>query len=124
MDSSTHSRGESPDADVTRRTWLAAERTWLAWWRTGVAAAAVALAVGRGLPGLTSGARWPLRLIGLGYGVLAIAVLLVGAGRQRRGAQALSRGGFEPLSSPVVSWLTAIGVLLAVGTVAAVAASF
>ncbi len=23
------------NSDVTRRTWLAAERTWLAWWRTG-----------------------------------------------------------------------------------------
>ncbi len=29
-------------SDVTRRTWLAAERTWLAWWRTGVGASAVA----------------------------------------------------------------------------------
>jgi len=25
------------NSDVTRRTWLAAERTWLAWWRTGIA---------------------------------------------------------------------------------------
>jgi len=43
------------DSDVTRRTWLAAERTWLAWWRSGVAVGAVALAVGRFLPGLAHG---------------------------------------------------------------------
>ena len=43
-------------SDVTRRTWLAAERTWLAWWRSGVAVGAVALAVGRFLPGLEHGA--------------------------------------------------------------------
>ena len=106
--------------DVKRRTWLAAERTWLAWWRTGVAAAAVSVGVGRLLPGLTSGARWPLRVLGLGYGLLAISVLVIGAVRQRRVAAALRRGGFEELSSSTVTWLTAAGVLLAIVTIAAV----
>ena len=69
-------------ADVKRRTWLAAERTWLAWWRTGLGAAAVSIGVGRLLPGLAGGARWPLKLLGLGYGLIAIAVLLIGAVRQ------------------------------------------
>ena len=69
----------SPEpSDVSRRTWLAAERTWLAWWRTGIAVGAVAIAVGRFLPGLTHGVRWPFRVLGLGYGVLSIAILLVG----------------------------------------------
>jgi uncharacterized membrane protein YidH (DUF202 family) len=36
--------------DPTRRTWLAAERTWLAWWRSGIAAAAAAIGVGRLVP--------------------------------------------------------------------------
>ncbi len=67
------------DADASRRTWLAAERTWLAWWRTGIGAAALAIAIGRLLPGLTGAARWPFRVLGLGYGVLAVAVLVVGA---------------------------------------------
>jgi uncharacterized membrane protein YidH (DUF202 family) len=38
--------------DATRRTRLADERTELAWWRTGLTALAVALAVGRVIPGL------------------------------------------------------------------------
>src|SRR5437763_5950067 len=100
------------DRDVTRRTWLAAERTWLAWWRSGVAVGAVALAVGRFLPGLAHGKTWPFRLLGLAYGLLSVAVLVVGAIRQRRSAEALRRGSFSALSSPVVAWLSALAVLL------------
>jgi putative membrane protein len=112
---------DAADADVTRRTWLAAERTWLAWWRTGLGSAAVAIAVGRVLPSLTQGARWPFRLLGLGYGALAVAVLVVGAVRQQRTAEALRRGGYQQLSSPLVMWLTAAAVVLATGTLALVA---
>jgi len=119
--------GETPPekaTDASRRTWLAAERTWLAWWRTGLAAAAVAIAVGRLVPVITHGARWPFRVIGIGYGLLAIAALIAGALRQRRTADALRRGSYEELSSPLVVWLTAVAVLLAVGTVALVAVRF
>ena len=110
-----------PDADVKRRTWLAAERTWLAWWRTGVGAAAVSVGVGRLLPGLAGGALWPLRVLGIGYGLLAVGVLVLGAVRQSRVTAAMRRGGYEPLSSEIVNWLTAAGVALAVGTLAVVA---
>jgi putative membrane protein len=103
-------------ADVKRRTWLAAERTWLAWWRTGLGAAAVSIGVGRLLPGLAGGARWPLKLLGLGYGLIAIAVLVIGAVRQHRVAEALRRGSYEELSSPMVMWLTAAAVALSVAT--------
>jgi uncharacterized membrane protein YidH (DUF202 family) len=112
---------DAPESDVTRRTWLAAERTWLAWWRTGLGAAAVAIAVGRVLPSLTHGARWPFRVLGLGYGALAVAVLIVGALRQQRVAEALRGGGYSQLSSPLVMWLTAAAVVLAAGTLALVA---
>jgi putative membrane protein len=104
------------DTDVSRRTWLAAERTWLAWWRTGLGAAALAVAVGRIVPGLAGGTRWPYRLLGLGYGLLAVAVLIVGAIRQQRAADALRRGGFEELSSPLVLGLTAVAVALSTVT--------
>ena len=114
---------EDPGADVKRRTWLAAERTWLAWWRTGVAAAAVSIGVGRLLPGLSGGTHWPLKALGIGYGILAIGVLVIGAVRQRRVGEALRRGGYEPLSSPLVTWLTAAGVLLAIATLATIAAA-
>jgi uncharacterized membrane protein YidH (DUF202 family) len=113
--------GEPEATDVTRRTWLAAERTWLAWWRTGLGAAAVSIGVGRLLPGLTGGARWPLRLLGLGYGLVAIAVLVIGAVRQKRVASALRRGSYEELSSPLVMWLTAAAVALSVVTLVVIA---
>lgn len=105
---------EPEGSDVTRRTWLAAERTWLAWWRSGVAVGAVALAVGRFLPGLTHGTLWPFRVLGAGYGLLSVVILIVGARRQHRGAAALRRGGFDELSSPLVAWLTAGGIALSV----------
>jgi uncharacterized membrane protein YidH (DUF202 family) len=113
--------GDPDIADVKRRTWLAAERTWLAWWRTGLGAAAVSIGVGRLLPGLTGGARLPLRLLGLGYGLVAIAILVIGAVRQSRVASALRRGDYEELSSPMVMWLTAAAVALAVATLLIIA---
>ncbi|HTX13386.1 MAG TPA: DUF202 domain-containing protein [Solirubrobacteraceae bacterium] len=100
------------DSDVTRRTWLAAERTWLAWWRSGVAVGAVALALGRFLPELTHRHTWPYRALGVGYGVLSVAVLIVGAVRQQRGAEALRKKNFSELSSPAVNWLTGAAILL------------
>jgi putative membrane protein len=113
--------GDPELADVKRRTWLAAERTWLAWWRTGLGAAAVSIGVGRLLPGLTGGARWPLKVLGLGYGLVAIAVLVIGAIRQTKVASALRRGSYEELSTPLVMWLTGAAVGLSVATLVVIA---
>ncbi len=113
--------GDSYTADASRRTSLAAERTWLAWWRTGLGAAAVAVAVGRILPSFAGGTHWPLRLLGLGYGALAVAVLVVGGVRQGRVATALRTGSYDELSSRLVFCLTAAAVVLAVGTLVLVA---
>src|ERR1700736_3244314 len=98
---------EPGTVDASRRTSLAAERTWLAWWRTGLGAAAVAIAVGRFVPAVTHGATWPFRVIGIGFAVLAAAVLVIGAVRQRMTADALRRGAYAELSGPLVLWLTA-----------------
>jgi uncharacterized membrane protein YidH (DUF202 family) len=117
--------GTNPEGEAApRRTSLAAERTWLAWWRTGLAASAVALAVGRFLPSVSSGPHWPSRALGVAYGVLAIAVFVMGARRQRDAADAIRRGGFDELSSELVLALTTAGVLLAVATIAVVTISF
>jgi putative membrane protein len=111
-----------PDfGDPTRRTWLAAERTWLAWWRTALGAAAVAIGVGRVLPDIVHSARWPFTLLGIGYAVLAIAVLLAGAVRQERTAQALRRGSYSEMSTALVLWLTAGALVLAVGSLVLIA---
>jgi len=109
------------DSDVTRRTWLAAERTWLAWWRTGIGASAVAIGVGRILPELTHGARWPFRALGIAYVFIAIAVLVIGAVRQQRTGEALRRGSYSELSSPTVMWLTGGAVCVSLSAVVLVA---
>jgi putative membrane protein len=105
---------------VSRRTWLAAERTWLAWWRTGLGASALAIAVGRALPDLSGGHRWPFRVLGLGYGALALAVLVIGAVRQQRTGAALRAGDYAQLSTPLVMWLTGGAVALSTVTLFAV----
>ena len=112
------------DADDSQRTWLAAERTWLAWWRTGVAATAVAIGVGRIVPGLTGGPRWPLRLLGVGYGALAVAILVIGGVRQKHVAAALRMGSHNHLSSPLVMWLTVAAVVLALATLTVIGIAF
>jgi putative membrane protein len=111
---------DATDRDVTRRTLLAAERTWLAWWRSAIAAAAAAVAVGGVVPQLVDGSRTPYVVLGAGYAALAIAVF-VGAGRrQARLAEKLDGGGYEPVSSGWVLGLTTAGALLALGTFAAI----
>ena len=55
---------------------------------------AVAIGVGRIVPELTHGARWPFRVLGIVYGLIAVAVLVIGAVRQQRTADALRRGSY------------------------------
>jgi putative membrane protein len=107
-------------ADVTRRTRLAAERTWLAWWRTGIAAAAAALAVGGLVPQLVDGAQWPYVALGVGYALAAIAIFGLGALRTRAVERALTEGTYVPLAPAWIFVLSAAGVVLAVGTLAVV----
>jgi putative membrane protein len=107
--------------DATRRTSLAAERTWLAWWRTGLGAAAVAIGVGRVLPSIAGGSKWELRALGLGYGALAVVVLVIGGVRQNRVATALRHGTYDELSGSAVIWFTATAVALALATIVVIA---
>ncbi|MDH4113142.1 MAG: DUF202 domain-containing protein, partial [Actinomycetota bacterium] len=58
------------DRDASRRTFLAEERTYLAWLRSGLAAIAVSLAVGRLLPELLDADQGVYRALGIGYGLL------------------------------------------------------
>lgn len=62
-----------------RRTRLAGERTQLAWWRTGLAALAVALGVGRVVPELDpTVTKWPYAVAGVGFAIWGIAALAFG----------------------------------------------
>ena len=66
-----------------RRTWLAAERTYLAWVRTALGALGMALAVGRLLPALTDVSHVAFGLLGGGYGVFGVLLVLLAAYRSR-----------------------------------------
>lgn len=111
---------ERETMDASRRTYLAAERTYLAWWRAGLAAMAVALGVGRLLPDLTSGPRWPFVALGAGFGLLGLLLVSYGVLRQSAVGRALRSGTFAPLSPMVLIALAAFGLLLGVGTIALV----
>ena len=112
----------SPDLDQARRTSMAAERTWLAWWRTALAASAGALAVGRFAPELLEVATWPYIVLGCGYAGLAIALLFMGASRQRDLERAMREGRHVPLGFGAVRFFTIGGVVLAIMTVVLVIA--
>jgi uncharacterized membrane protein YidH (DUF202 family) len=104
--------------DVSRRTYLAAERTLLAWWRSGLAALAVALGVGRIVPALIHAPTAPFIALGIGFGLLALAFILYGTLRQRHVERAMDEGGFERLDGAVVtSMAVAMIVLVIVSTV-------
>ncbi|HEV7564201.1 MAG TPA: DUF202 domain-containing protein [Solirubrobacterales bacterium] len=81
--------------DATRRTYLAGERTQLAWWRTGLAALAVAIGVGRVVPELSEGiTRWPYVVTGVGFAIWGIVA--IGYGTVHRAAidKSLAEGRF------------------------------
>jgi putative membrane protein len=113
---------KADEGGVASRTGMAAERTWLAWWRTALASTAGALAVGRLAPDLLQVAAWPYVVLGCGYGVIAIALLLIGASRQRKLERALLRGERAPLSFALVATFTLSGTILAVLTIVLVLA--
>ncbi len=108
--------GSTSDLDPTRRTMLAAERTWLAWWRSGIAAATAAVAVGGVVPQLVEGSRTPYVLLGAGYAVLSAAVLMGGWRRHRRVQDALAHGVYEDVPDHWIAGLTIAGAVLAIGT--------
>ena len=116
------SAGERSNPDPSRRTLLAAERTWLAWWRTGIAAAAVAVAVGGVVPELVDGGRAPYVILGVGYAALSAAVLVAGWQRYQQVQRALARGEYTDVAAGWIAGLTIAGALLAIGTLAVILA--
>lgn len=102
---------EPDPVDATRRTHLASERTELAWWRTGLTALAVALAVGRLVPGLDRGStQWPYELVGICFAVYGVAVIAYGSARRGAVERALAAGQFPEASRVAHGALAAAGV--------------
>jgi putative membrane protein len=104
-----------PD-DVTRRTFLAEERTWLAWWRSGIATATAAVAVGGIAPRLLDNERGAFVALGAGYALLAVAVFVAGWRRHNEAHRALESGGYAQLEHGWVLGLSAAAGALAAAT--------
>jgi putative membrane protein len=113
-----HPEQEREFGDPTRRTFLAQERTLLAWWRTSFAAIGVALAVGRLLPDIAHLPKAPFLAVGVGWGVLAVAMVSFGLLRQRAGERAIRAGGYLHVKPQLLVALMAYTVILLLGTIA------
>lgn len=101
----------SEAVDATRRTHLANERTQLAWWRTGLAALAVALGVGRVVPELDNSAtRWPYVVAGVGFALWGIIAIGYGSMHQAAIEKALKEGRFAPSDRRPLTILTIGGI--------------
>src|SRR3954463_3031013 len=97
------------DPGAASRTGMAAERTWLAWWRTALGASAGALGVGRLAPEGLHVAPAPYVVLGCGYALLAVSLLVIGARRQLDLQRAVDRGEQAPLPFAVVGAFTVAG---------------
>src|SRR5262245_27313283 len=108
---------EFENRDATRRTYLATERTQLAWWRTGLTALAVALAVGRVVPELQgSSTQWPYSAAGVGFAAYGLLLIAYGTLRAREVDHAIQRGEWAPTSPGMIALLTVAGIALSLVT--------
>jgi putative membrane protein len=107
---------------AVKQAVMAAERTWLAWWRSALVAVAGALAVGRVTPQVLHVASWPYVLLGAGYGVIAIGMVIVGALRHERLSRVMLTGAESALDTRLIAAFSAGGVALAACTLALVLA--
>jgi putative membrane protein len=99
--------------DAIERTDLANERTQLAWWRTGLTALAVALAIGRVLPELGDPTHaWPYTALGAGFGLYSFLLIGYGTIRARAVRLSLQHGQGVPSQDHALIALTLIGVIL------------
>jgi putative membrane protein len=103
----------------SRRTQFAEERTLLAWWRTGIAAAAVALAVGGLLPKLGDLPRPRFLILAAGYGILALLFVVGGTIRVHLSRKALANDSYSRLSEWVVIGIATYASVLIILTVIA-----
>jgi putative membrane protein len=106
--------------DATRRTRLASERTYLAWWRTALAAFAVALGVGKIVPELTGGSSTAYEVVGVGYALLGVGFIAYGFRRQQQQEDALLAGRFVPFSRTAALVFAVAGIVLGLATVGVV----
>ena len=107
--------GEARDA--TRRTRLANERTYLAWWRTGLTTLAVSFGAGKLVPELSGGPQWPYQVIGVGFGIVGVALMAYGYVRHREVEAALARGDYASLPDRIAVLFALLGAVLGLATI-------
>ena len=78
------------------------------------------LGAGKIVPELTSGPRWPYAVVGGGFCILGLALVLFGLYRHRQVERALDRGEYARVDDRVAAVLAALLTLLALGTIALV----
>src|SRR5262245_48191478 len=101
-----------------RRTRLASERTLLAWWRTGLAALAVGIGVGRVVPELNDATHhWPYTALGVLFSLYGVALFWIGSRRVVNVDRALEHDLYNELGAGAMTGLMAAGVGLALLTV-------
>jgi uncharacterized membrane protein YidH (DUF202 family) len=107
---------------AVKQAVMAAERTWLAWWRSALVALAGALAVGRVTPQVLHVASWPYVLLGVGYGLIAIGMVIVGALRHERLTRVTLTSADSTVDSRLIAAFSAAGVAVAACTLALILA--
>jgi putative membrane protein len=107
----TDERGLADSAP--RRTWLAAERTYLAWLRTGLASIGIALAVGRLIPALIDASQTAFAVLGVGYAILGVFLIIYAAANARRIQRALQEDRPLPNDWAAILTTTAGALVLA-----------
>ena len=89
----------------------------LAWWRSGLAALAVALAVGRLLPALIDDVNATgFVALGAGFALVGVMLILLGAIRHRAVERALAEGRYRAMPAAVTWGITIAMLVLAAGT--------
>jgi len=107
-------RGADPGRDsAPRRTYLAAERTYLAWLRTGLASIGIALAVGRLIPALIDASQAAFAVLGIGYGLLGVFLIVYAAVNAQRIRRALDEDRPLPNDWAAILTTTAGALVLA-----------
>jgi putative membrane protein len=103
-----------PERDsAPRRTYLAAERTYLAWLRTGLTSIGIALAVGRLIPALIDASQAAFAVLGIGYGLLGVFLIIYAAVSARRIRRALDEDRPLPGDWAAILTTTAGALVLA-----------
>jgi putative membrane protein len=111
------------DGDASRRTWLASERTVLAWLRTGLTATAVALGVGKVVPDLRAGGtNWPFVVLGGGYAVLGVLIVVCGLWRGREVDRAIREGRWVSADSRAMAVVGGLSIVLGLLTAVVIVA--